>query len=390
MPKERYIIHVDMDAFFASIEQRNKRGFRGKPVIVGADPKNGKGRGVVSTCSYEAREFGIHSAMPISSAYRKCPDAVFLPVDMPKYHVVSCQIHRIFYEFTPRVEPFSIDEAFLDISGSYHLFGTPYETALLLKSRIKEDTGLTASIGLAPNKLTAKIASNLKKPDGMVEVKPGDLPGFLWPLDISQMWGVGKKGATLLNNIGVKTIGDLAGRKVEELKSLLGKNAEFFLQLANGIDTREVETKTHTKSISNEITFEQDTFNREKIKSTLMWLCEKVSDRLSKEGLRGKSITLKIRMDSFKTYTRSVNIYKPTNFVDILFKETERMYDSFGIKQQKIRLLGVKVSKFNSPEFQLDLFSKGDNKRENIHKAVGTIKNKFGDKVIYRAGSMLR
>ena len=190
---EKYIVHVDMDAFFAAIEQRDNPALRNRPVIVGADPKMGKGRGVVSTCSYEARKFGIHSAMPISFAYRKCPHAVFLPVNMKKYEKVSARIFRILSEFTPCVETVSIDEAFLDITGSFYIFGSPQKLCIQLKSRIKEETGLTASIGLAPTKMAAKIASDLKKPDGFVEVSREKLLDFLRPLSIRRLWGVGQK-----------------------------------------------------------------------------------------------------------------------------------------------------------------------------------------------------
>jgi len=188
MKKERYIVHADMDAFFAAIEQRDNPRLKGKPVVIGADPKKGKGRGVVSTCSYEARRFGIHSAMPISYAYRRCPHAVFLPVDMAKYYNVSQQIYNIFTDFTPDVEPISIDEAFLDITGSCHFFGTPLETCLIIKRRIRNDTGLSVSIGLAPIKMAAKIASDLEKPDGLVQVSKDTLLAFLWPLDIGRIW----------------------------------------------------------------------------------------------------------------------------------------------------------------------------------------------------------
>ena len=193
MNTNRYIIHVDMDAFFASIEQRDNPSLRGKPVIVGADPKKGRGRGVVSTSSYEAREFGIHSAMPISIAYQRCPYAAFLLPDMERYSEASRRIYRILYDFTPDIEPVGIDEAFLDITASYKIFGTPREAALLIKKRIKEETSLTASVGLAPTKMAAKIASDLEKPDGMVEVSREGLLDFLWPLEIRRLWGLGKK-----------------------------------------------------------------------------------------------------------------------------------------------------------------------------------------------------
>jgi nucleotidyltransferase/DNA polymerase involved in DNA repair len=255
----RFIVHVDMDAFFAAIEQRDNPKFKGKPVIVGANPKKGEGRGVVSTCSYEARKFGIHSAMPISIAYKKCPQAVFLPVDMAKYERVSGEIYEILYNFTPQIEPVGIDEAFLDITRSFHLFESPHKTCLLIKSKIKSQTGLTASLGLAPTKMAAKIASDLKKPDGLVEISKEGLSEFLRPLDVGKIWGLGKKSQTVLHNMGIITIGELAKTDLGKIKEVFGKNGEYFRQLANGIDDSEVDTSEKIKSVSNEVTFFQDT-----------------------------------------------------------------------------------------------------------------------------------
>lgn len=385
--EKRYIIHMDMDAFFAAIEQRNNPKYRGMPVVVGADPREGKGRGVVSTCSYEARKFGIHSAMPISIAYRKCPNAIFLPVNMEEYQRESQKIQDILNEFTPQIEWISIDEAFLDITGSYHLFGTPYETGLLLKSRIKEMTGLTASVGIAPNKFVAKIASDLKKPDGLVEITREFLLAFLWPLEVSKIWGIGKKGTAILNEMGIYTIGELAQRNVKELVKIFGKNGEQIWQLANGIDEREVETEREIKSISNEFTFQQDTDNKERIESILLSLCEKVSGRLRSEGLKAKTITLKIRLDNFETYNRAVTIDSPTNFADIIFGEIKNIYNNFQTKGRKIRLLGVKTSNFSLHKSQRGLFNKKrEEQREKIHKAIEKIKDKFGEDAIYRRG----
>ena len=386
MEKRKFIVHVDMDAFFAAIEQRDNPKLKGRPVVVGADPKGGNGRGVVSTCSYEARKFGIHSAMPISTAYRKCPNAVFLPVDMEKYSDVSRQIYELLYGFTPDIEQISIDEAFLDISGTYHLFGAPLNTCLAIKSRIKSETQLTASVGLAPTKMAAKIASDLKKPDGMVEVTQEGLLGFLCPLDIRKIWGLGEKSEVILNNAGIKTIGDLAKRDVEEVISLFGKNGEHFWRLANGIDTREVQTENEAKSVSNEITFDKDTLDKKKIETALTMLCEKVSRRLRQEGFKGRTVTLKIRLEGFHTYTRAATMSKTTNFTDILLQEIKRLYNNFELQNKKVRLLGVKVSNLCPSDFKDSLFSeRDDDKRENIHRAVDKIKEKFGDESIYRA-----
>ncbi|MBL7157642.1 MAG: DNA polymerase IV [Candidatus Omnitrophica bacterium] len=408
LPKRKFIVHVDMDAFFAAIEQRDNPSLRGKPVIVGADPKKGRGRGVVSTCSYEARKFGVHSGLPISIAYKKCPHAIFLPVNMEKYARISRQIYKIFYDFTPEVEPISIDEAFMDITGSFHLFGTPRsksgaeafssaldlkrgtprETCLLIKSRVKKDTGLTASVGLAPVKMVAKIASDLEKPDGFVEVSVRGLLGFLWPLDIRKLWGLGRKTEIILRKMNVNTIGELAKKDVKELIDVFGKNGAHLWNLANGIDERTVEFAEEAKSIGNEITFDKDTLSREKIESTLMLLCEKVSGRLRCDGLKGRTITLKIRLEGFKTYTRAITIGVPNNFTDMLYKEVKNLYNRFNSKGKKVRLVGVKVSNLSPADFRDTLFIEtGDKKRENVHSAVDKIKEKFGTDSIHRGSN---
>ena len=359
---ERYIVHLDMDAFFAAIEQRDNFQFRNKPVIVGADPKRGKGRGVVSTCSYEARKFGIHSAMPVSVAYRMCPHAIFLPVNMEKYSKVSKEMFRVLFEFTPCIEPVSIDEAFLDITGSYHLFGSPQKACLRMKIRIREEMELSSSVGLAPTKAAAKIASDMEKPDGFVEVTAKGLLGFLCPLDISLLWGVGKKTVNVLHRMGIRTVGDIAKRDVRELISLLGRQGMRLYQMANGIDTRGVESCEDVKSVSNEVTFEKDTSDERIIESGLMALCEKVSRRLRKKGRKGKIITLKIRLEGFHTYTRVAVILKPTNFVDVIFNGIFGLYKKFDLKGKKVRLIGVKVSRFSPGQEQYTFFD--DDKKE--------------------------
>ena len=386
MTRRKYIAHIDMDAFFAAIEQRDNPSLRGKPVVIGSDPKGGKGRGVVSTCSYEAREFGIHSALPISIAYRKCPDAIFLPVDGKKYSRVSHEIYDILYDFTPDIEPISIDEAFLDITGSAHLFGGPHDTCILIKEKVKKETNLTASIGLAPTKMAAKIASDLKKPDGFVDVTEDGLIDFLKPLDISRLWGLGKKTEPLLRNRGINTIGDIASHRREELIKMFGKNGEHFWMLANGIDERDVETEDETKSVSNEHTFEKDTDDREEIEKTLMFLSEKVSSRMRQQGIKGRTVTLKIRLEGFKTYTRAITIDAQHHFSDVLYKRIKEVYNGFDLKGKRIRLLGVRVSNLSLGNDKVSLFEESaDKKRENIHKALDKINERFGYGSIKRA-----
>ncbi|MDD5194453.1 MAG: DNA polymerase IV [Candidatus Omnitrophica bacterium] len=422
MPDTRYIAHIDMDAFFASIEQRDCARLAGLPVVVGADPKGGRGRGVVSTCSYEARKFGIHSAMPISFAYQRCPNAVFLPVNMEKYVKVSKEIYAIFESFTPLVEPLGLDEAFLDITGSYHIFKTPIAACRLLKERIKKETRLTASIGLAPTKMAAKIASDLGKPDGLLEITEDKLLEFLWPLAVDKIPGLGKKSKATLSDYGISTIGDLARRPLREIISLFGKNGEYFWNLAHGRDDRLIEEEAEAKSISNEVTFERDTNEQEAIMQAFLVLCEKVSKRLRSSALKARTITLKLRLKGFDTYTRATTLHKATNFDDIIYREIKKLYEDFGKTgpsertttldcgpcsgfrpngkktsttcisaglHKKIRLIGVKVSNFIPADTRDSIFvDSRDDKKEKIYSAIDKIKEKFGNKIIHRASSM--
>ncbi|MFH1783700.1 MAG: DNA polymerase IV [bacterium] len=386
MQRERYIIHADMDAFFAAVEQRDNPKYQGKPVIVGSDPKGGRGRGVVATCSYEARAFGIGSAMPISIAYKKCPEAIFLRPDFEKYAQASDEIYEIFNTFTPDVEPVGIDESFLDITASYHLFGSPRQVCVSIKERVKEKTGLRVSIGLAPTKMAAKIASDIGKPDGLVEVTSEALLDFLWPLDVGKIWGLGKKAQAELNSMGIYTIGDLAKRSLRELTSLFGKSASYLHNASRGIDEREVQTSREAKSLSNEVTFETDVCDKKKVEGVLLGLCEKVSGRLRREDLKGTTVTLKIRLDGFRTYTRSSTIAEATNFVDEIYTEVKRLYRDFSIGG-KVRLVGVRVCNLSVGPAQGMLFSyHQDQKNEELHRALDKIKSKFGNASIYRLG----
>lgn len=383
--KPKVIAHIDMDAFFAAIEQRDNPQLKGKPVVVGADPKSGHGRGVVSTCSYEARRFGIHSAMPISTAYKLCPHAAFLPPHMSKYQSVSDKIFEILYDFTPEVEPVSVDEAFLDLTGSFHFYKTPRDTCLKIKERIKEEVNLTASIGIAPVKFAAKIASDACKPDGLLEITQEKLFDFLWPLAIDKLWGVGPKTKTVLNKMGIRTIGDLAAAPLEKLKETLGENGQDLFDLARGIDERDVFVNDEVKSVSHEHTFDKDISDKEEIYKTLLDLSERVSRRLRKSDLKGKTLTLKIRMQGFNTYTRAFTFGEKTNFADVIYKKAKELFDEFYPPGKKVRLLGVRISNFEELYVQESLFTdEHAQKDEKIHKAVDRIKDKFGEGAIHR------
>lgn len=375
-----------MDAFFAAVEQRDNPALRGEPVIVGADPKGGVGRGVVSTCSYEARRFGVRSAMPISEAWRRCPRGVYLRPDFRKYSAVSEQVQRIFGEFTPDIEQVSIDEAFLDITRSAHLFGGPLETCRRLKARVREEAGLTCSVGLAPTKMAAKIASDLKKPDGLVEVSEADLRAFLSPLDISRLWGLGPRTAEVLRGRGINTIGELAAAEAGDLRGL-GAHGAGLKRLALGEDPREVTPGYDTKSVGNEITFEEDTADAKEIKESLVALSDKVSSRLRGEGLKGRTVTLKIRLQGFETHTRARTLPFSTNYADVLSREALALYSAFDRGRRKVRLLGVKVSGLMPAEEKESLFEdEADARREKAHRAIEAIRAKFGRSAIYRAG----
>lgn len=384
----RVIAHLDMDAFFAAIEQRDDAGLEGKPVVVGADPKGGRGRGVVSTCSYEARRYGIHSAMPISAAYWRCPHAVFLPVNMRKYSEVSRAMFAILYEFTPEIEPLSIDEAFLDITGSIRLFGAPLEIGGKIKERVRKALRLTATIGIAPNKMAAKIASAHAKPDGLLEVTPERVLDFLWPLPVSKMFGVGEQTEKILVAMGVQTIGDLAQRPVSSLRERLGVRGQCLWDMANGHDDRMVMPEEEAKSVSQEHTFEEDTADRVKLDTALSVLCEKVSRRLRSDGLKGKTVTLKLRSGDFKTITRDVTLPERTNFFDTIYATGKSLLGAACVPGKKYRLIGVRVSSFHQPYVRDSLFEEvTSRKTEDIHRAVDTIKAKFGEKGIIRGRS---
>ena len=382
----KIILHIDMDAFFAAVEQRDHPEYRGKPVIVGADPRGGKGRGVVSTCSYEARKFGIHSAMPISRAYKLCPFAIYLPGRMKVYKQVSKALMGILNNYSSLVEPLSIDEAFLDITGSIRLFGSPVNIANKIKNQIVNDLHLTASIGIAPNKFLAKIASDLEKPDGLVIVNPARVKEFLSPLPISKLWGVGKKTQPIFIKYGIRTIGDLANHPREKIVKKFGKSGLHFWNLANGIDDREVIHDVGQKSISQETTFDEDTCDQTKIKKTLYYLCTDLARLLRKDGYKGKTITLKIRLQDFSTYTRSHSIVEHTNSSETIYGIIHQLYHKFDCADKKIRLLGVSISNLDTHQNrQISIFNNTEDERTRADKVMDLVQNKFGVNAIQKA-----
>ena len=380
----RIILHIDMDAFFAAIEQHDFPEYRGKPLVVGADPKGGHGRGVVSTCSYEARKFGIHSAMPINEAWRRCPHAIYVFPRGKRYAAVSRQVMSILESYSPDIEQLSIDEAFLDISTSYKIYGSPEKLALDIKRRIQKEVEITASIGIAPNKFIAKIASDLQKPDGLVIVGEGEIKEFLAPLEISRLWGVGKKTLPRLQQLGIHTIGDLAAFSREELHKKFGEAGLHFYRLANGIDARQVERYVKAKSISKEVTFDTDQSNDETIIATLRYLCNELAREMRRKNYRGRTITLKIRLSDFSTFTRSRTLESHVHHFDDLYKNISELYKQFN-RRDRVRLIGVGVSQLEVGKGQLDLFTDAPHVSDKVDDLMDEIREKFGEKSITRA-----
>lgn len=382
----RAIIHVDMDAFYAAVEQRDHPAYRGRPVIVGADPRGGKGRGVVAACSYEARVFGVRSALPISMAYRRCSHAIFLPVRMNRYTEVSERVFAILRRYTDLVEPISIDEAFVDVSKSTSLFGEPAGIGRRIKTEILREEGLSASVGVASNKFVAKIASDLEKPDGFVVVRPEEVETFLANLSVAYLWGVGEKTAAALQRLGIRTIGQLARRPVDELYRRFGKMGIHLHQLSRGIDGRPVIPQAMAKSIGAETTFPVDTAEPEQIRQTLLGLAERVSTRLRREGYTGQTITLKLRYADFTTLTRSLTLPEPVMFTEEIHAAVLSLLQKVSWRGQSIRLLGIAVSKLadESAPDQVPLFP-AERKREKMARAVDEIRRRFGEGGITRA-----
>ena len=390
--EHRWILHIDMDAFYASVEQRDQPAYRGRPVIVGADPQDGRGRGVVSAASYEARTFGIHSALPISQAYRRCPEGVFLPVRMSRYQAVSAHIFRIFGRYTDLVEPLSLDEAFLDVTGSLRLFGSAEAIGRRIQTEILTETELGASVGIATNKFVAKVASDLRKPHGFVVVPPGQAAHFLQPLPIERLWGVGPKTAGRLRQMGLMTIAELAARPQLELAAALGPLGAHLWELAQGIDTREVIPEEPAQSVGAETTFPEDTADPIRIRQTVLALSEGVARRLRVDAIQAGALTLKLRDETFRTQTRSVSLSEPTDQSQDLYQTALMLLERLPFSGRKVRLLGVTASRLSDlmgsgQQLSLELNPVGA-KQRRLTEAVDRIHARFGKGAI-RPASLL-
>ena len=385
----RSILHCDLDAFYASVEQRDHPEYRGKPVIVGGGPNE---RGVVSAASYEARAFGVHSAMPLVQAGKLCPQGIFVPGDAAAYEKASDAVMALFAERTPLVEPISLDEAFLDVTGTAHLFGGPEACGRGLKRDVREKVGLVLSVGLAANKLCAKVASDLRKPDGFVVVPRGHEQAFLAPLPLKRLWGVGPKTQRVLEDLGMRTIGDLAQADPALLEARLGEHGTTIQQRARGNDDdREVVAEPgDPKSIGHAHTFDRDTLDRAVIERTLLRLSEGVGRRLRTHELRGRTVTLQLRVAPFETRTRQRTLTEPTAD-DLRIYETARSLlrealaaDRDAGRVSPVRLVGVTASGLVGGE-QLDLFTGARVSRLNA--AMDAVRKRFGDDALDRASA---
>ncbi len=384
MDTTRAILHVDMDAFFASVEQGDDPSLIGKPVIVGGLGR----RGVVATCSYEARRFGVRSAMPTAQARQLCPDAVYLTPRMSRYAEVSAQVFAVFGEITPEVEGLSLDEAFLDVSGSRKLFGTPREMALRVKQRILEVTGLRCSVGISHNKWLAKLATELGKPDGCFEIDHGNRERLLDPLPVGRLWTVGKVGQAKLEGAGYRTVGDLRRAELDTLARVIGNQAAHLQALARGEDLRPVVARREERSISAETTFDIDLQALPEVRAWLLKLCERVTERVRRAGLKGRVVTIKLRTPPFHTETRQCTLGIESDATDIIHASAVRLLETWWREQSRprLRLLGVSASGFDADTAPGDLFAAAADGRKD--RVTDTLNQRFGSGTVRRARSL--
>ena len=378
------ILHVDMDAFYASVEERDDPSLRGKPVIVGGTPE---GRGVVAAANYAVRKLGVHSAMATSEALRRCPDAIVLP-RMEHYSEVSSQIRDIFHRYTPVVEPLSLDEAFLDATGCEKLFGSVESIGRAIKKDIRDELKLVASVGVAPNKFLAKLASDLDKPDGFTVITEETIHQTLDPLPVIRIWGVGKVTKQKFDGLGVQSIGDLRQLPIEKLQDTFGKSGEHFWKLARGIDNRQVIADREAKSVSHETTFAEDIRDMDALRAWLMELTEQVAQRLRRNRLLGRTVHLKVRYSDFDTITRSKTLLEATCSTNELWRVVSEMLDTQLPKRALvIRLLGMRVSGLqHHAQVQRTLFDEEpDERKTKVDEVADKIRKRFGTTSLRRA-----
>lgn len=387
------IIHLDLDAFFASVEQRDNPAYRGKPLIVGgiSSGKGNSNRGVVCAASYESRKYGVHAGMPIWEARQKCPQGIFIPSQMNKYSEASKKFFQICSTYTPLIEPLSIDELFLDVSGCESLFGSSECIGRKIKERVYQKLGLKVSVGIAKNKFLAKIATNLGKPDGFYIIPSKDIQKILYPLPVSSLWGIGKKTEELLKKSGIYLVEQLARMPDSILENLLGKNGKKMKLLAQGIDESPVTPPSKAKSIGKETTFSTNITEKAVLIKELLKISQMVGYTARKKGYKGRTITLKIRFHNFITLNKSMTLENSTNIDDLIFKTVVRLLDKINIKKGGVRLLGIKLSNLTSGnerkqlKFLRDEEDKKDDKLEQLTQSLDKIREKFGTKAVTRA-----
>ena len=376
----RRIFHIDLDAFFVSVEQRERPELKGKLVVVGGFPGS---RGVVASASYEARRYGLKAGMSLARAHHLCPQAIFLPGSFHRYQEASEQFLAILADFTPDIEPAGIDEAYLDLSGFEPLYGPALVTARHIKERVREELGLPASVGIAGSKVTAKVASDLAKPDGLLEVAPSGDRSFLAPLPLDRLPGVGPKTEALLRNIGVSTIGQLAELPPSRLRHLLGASGELLQRWAKGIDDRKVEPPTAAKSISRETTFAEDTREPFLLKAILRYLSERVGAELRRQGRCARCMTLKLRYSDFQTITRRHSLAAPSNLDQRLFATgPELLEKALSQRQQPVRLIGIGVSDLMQADGQPDMFETSIWQLRPLNSCIDRLRQKYGFTVL--------
>lgn len=383
------ILHVDMDAYYAAVEMRDQPQLRDKPVIVGG---SAEGRGVVCAASYEARKFGVHSAMPTATARRLCPDGIFISPRMSHYATISKQIRAIFDRYTPLVEPLSLDEAFLDVTGSRQLFGSAIEIGRRIKDQIKNELQLVASVGVAPNKFLAKIASDLQKPDGFVVVEPEGALEFLEPLPVGRLWGVGRVTNQALDSLGIRTVGQLRRLPRETIHDLFGEHGDHLWRLARGQDERVVVPDRRAKSISHETTFAADIDDDETLRAWLLELADQVGRRLREHDLQGTTVHLKMRFSDFRTITRAMTLDNMTNVTQEIGDAVCTLF-THRVSQDRlpVRLVGVGISQLDrQPGRQKLLFDEAAHEQQaQLDEATDKIRDKFGSDAVARATRLM-
>ncbi len=376
----RCIFHIDLDAFFVSVEQVLNPKLKGKPVIVGGDPER---RGVVASASYEARPFGIHSGMPSSKARRLCPQAIFIRTHFSLYKDASAKFMKILGDFSPYIEPLGLDEAYLDVTGFEEPYGSPRQLALAIKERIHKELKITASVGIATCKVVAKIASDLCKPDGLLEIAPGEEQAFLNPLPVAKLPGVGKKTEQALKEMGITTIGELASLPLDTIKRHFGATGAMLHSYARGIDDREVEAPGEAKSISQELTFARDTLDRNFLEANLHSLCQEVCQDLRSQNKRTKCVAIKLRYADFRTITRQVTLQEASDVTPVVFATAQQLLNKALAQRGKpIRLIGIRISSLVGEGKQLPMFDSGAKKPEHLDKAIDKIRRKYGSTAI--------